>query len=101
VCFRVFAPVSLARSLSLSLATAADQTHNGGLLFLHTLTWPSDRRTFIHGRTAPLHGREEEEVVYVRDGEILFGYLQTLINMCFMLSCPLLTKLNVTLLFLL
>lgn len=67
-------------SLALSLATAADQTHNGGLQFLHTLTWPSGRRTFIHGRTAPLHGGEEE-VVDVCDGEI-FGFLHTLINMC-------------------
>ncbi len=59
--FRVFAPVYL----SLSLATAADQTHNGGLQFLHTSTWPSGRRTFICGRTAPLRGWEEEEGVCV------------------------------------
>ncbi len=35
--FRVFAPVSL----YLSLAIAADQTHNGGLQFLHTSIWPN------------------------------------------------------------
>lgn len=69
--FKVFAPVSLA--LSLSLSTAADQAHNGGLQFLHTSTWPSGRRTFIHGSTAPLYGWEEE-VVNVRDGEIFIGH---------------------------